>query len=403
MVSQVVVKGRERKKKTLRFQLKWLEEFMWLVYSSSAGGGLCKFCILFPSSSGSIDGTFVIVPFTNLQKACGRNGKLQAHGRLNYHRDAASRAQALITVVQNPERDIQQYISKQAHDQYEKNIHILSTIVKAVLYCARQNIAFRGHRDDWTSSSANKGNFIMLLTLLAEFDEDLRKHLEFGKRNALYTSKTIQNQLISIMKEIVQEKVASDITGDNGTFFSIIADEVTDTYSSQEVLSICLRFVTWNKETGTIIAKPSIKEVFFDFCFLTKTTGISIATAIKECLISHRLDISHMRGQAYDGASAMSSNNVGVQARIRESAPIAVYTHCKSHVLNLSIAASCSILEVKNMIDTINSLYFFSIIHLRGKSFLRWFWRLKVLLQKKDISLAYVEHDGLKGIPALIH
>ncbi len=55
----------------------------------------------------------------------------------------------------------------------------------------------------------------------------------------------------------------------------------------------------------------------------------------------------------------MSSQNRGVQARIREVAPLAVYT---SHVLNLSIAASCKIPEVRNMVDVINSLFLFSMV-----------------------------------------
>ena len=47
------------------------------------------------------------------------------------------------------------------------------------------------------------------------------------------------------------------------------------------------------------------------------------------------------RGQAYDGASAMSSEACGVQGRMRRIAPMALYTHCNSHVLNLSVAAAC--------------------------------------------------------------
>ena len=50
------------------------------------------------------------------------------------------------------------------------------------------------------------------------------------------------------------------------------------------------------------------------------------------------IGISKVRGQAYDGAFAMSSNISGVQARTREAVPLALYTHCQSHVLSLSIA-----------------------------------------------------------------
>ena len=44
-----------------------------------------------------------------------------------------------------------------------------------------------------------------------------------------------------------------------------------------------------------------------------------------------------MRGQAYEGAAAMASVKVGCQARIASMNKLAVYTHCRNHVLNLNI------------------------------------------------------------------
>ena len=55
----------------------------------------------------------------------------------------------------------------------------------------------------------------------------------------------------------------------------------------------------------------------------------------------------------------MSSDKAGVQAKIREVSPIALYTHSYSHCLNLSIAASCAVQEVRNLISVINEAHFF--------------------------------------------
>ena len=55
----------------------------------------------------------------------------------------------------------------------------------------------------------------------------------------------------------------------------------------------------------------------------------------------------------------MSSDKAGVQAKIREVSPIALYTRCYSHCLNLSIAASCAVQEVRNLISVINEAHFF--------------------------------------------
>lgn len=72
------------------------------------------------------------------------------------------------------------------------------------------------------------------------------------------------------------------------------------------------------------------------------------------------LDACNIRGQGYDGASNMSSNRVGVQAIIREKSPLAVYTHCAGHCLNLVIAHSCGIPIVRNVLDKMKctSLFF---------------------------------------------
>ena len=39
----------------------------------------------------------------------------------------------------------------------------------------------------------------------------------------------------------------------------------------------------------------------------------------------------------------MSSERIGLQAMIKQHSPLAVYTHCAGHCLNLVISHSCSI------------------------------------------------------------
>ena len=58
-----------------------------------------------------------------------------------------------------------------------------------------------------------------------------------------------------------------------------------------------------------------------------------------------------MRDQGYDGASNMSSQNVGVQAIIRKDTPLETYVHCSGHCLNLVISHSCMLVEVQNVLD----------------------------------------------------
>ena len=56
--------------------------------------------------------------------------------------------------------------------------------------------------------------------------------------------------------------------------------------------------------------------------------------------VRNNLDPSKMRGQAYDGASNMSGKIRGAAARIQSQYPLAFYTHCVSHCLNLAVVAS---------------------------------------------------------------
>ena len=55
------------------------------------------------------------------------------------------------------------------------------------------------------------------------------------------------------------------------------------------------------------------------------------------------LDMRDCRGQGYDGAGNMAGRCAGAAARILLNYPPALYTHCASHRLNLSIAASCKV------------------------------------------------------------
>ena len=134
--------------------MSWLDKYKWLAYSSVANGGLCKYCMLFPPP-GSVSGS---IPFTNLVKACGKNGKLETHSQLQYP-CCSKPSHRLFTTL----RGVFSTISQRASEQYQTNLHVLTTIVRAILFCGRQNISLRGHRDDHTSDSINKGNFIALL------------------------------------------------------------------------------------------------------------------------------------------------------------------------------------------------------------------------------------------------
>lgn len=60
-------------------------------------------------------------------------------------------------------------------------------------------------------------------------------------KNATYTSKRIQNQLIEVIGDYIRDKITNEIKEDK--CFSTLCDEVSD-ISNKEQVSIVLRFVT---------------------------------------------------------------------------------------------------------------------------------------------------------------
>lgn len=94
--------------------------------------------------------------------------------------------------------------------------------------------------------------------------------------------------------------------------FTIMADESTDPYSNQEILSLCLRFMDQSSPND-----PHVKECLTNFMHLERTNATMISRKILESLSdpSISLDPSNICGQAYDGASVMSSGKEGVRPR----------------------------------------------------------------------------------------
>ena len=69
--------------------------------------------------------------------------------------------------------------------------------------------SFRGHRGEkiqfTQEPTDNEGNFIAIIRLLAKSNPGLKDHLEHGPQNARYTSKTIQNEVIAVMANLIRD------------------------------------------------------------------------------------------------------------------------------------------------------------------------------------------------------
>ena len=114
-----------------------------------------------------------------------------------------------------------------------------------------------------------------------------------------------------------------------------------------EQLSFFLRFI--DKDSR-------IREEFLDFQSTERIIGDVISQLILGKLEQWGLNISHCRGQGYDGASNISSQARGAQGLISQKNPKALDVHYNSHVLYLVIIKTCSLPLIRNMAGTITEL-----------------------------------------------
>ena len=100
--------------------------------------------------------------------------------------------------------------------------------------------------------------------------------------------------------------------------------------------------------------------------FLECDTGISgraLADKITSTVQAYGLDLSHLRGKAYDEAGNMSGSVNGTAALITADYPLALYLHCASHYLNLAVVSSLQVTSVRNMMSVVGRVYQFVATH----------------------------------------
>lgn len=340
------------------FQHRWLQQFPWLAYSKQENGGFSLPCVLFATSGyhQSALGILVQRPLTSFSKALEL---LRKHAASSHHQTAVTRADEFLKVMRNHQPDIRRQISQTIASQVSTNREILSSIIKVVILCGRQNLALRGHRDTTDMENndqfpANYGNFWALLNFRVDSgDSVLRDHLATAAQNATYTSYNIQNQLIDILGNQIRDKILNRVK--EAGWFTVVADEVTD-LSNEEILSIVLRYVDPNSAL--------VREDFVSFLECdTGITGHCLADKIMGCLQMFGLDLLKLRGQSYDGAGNMAGPVNGTAAVISAKYPLALYMHCASHCLNLAVVKSLQVTSIRNMMGVVNKVYTFFDAH----------------------------------------
>ena len=205
---------------------------------------------------------------------------------LTYHQLALPRADALKYSFVNPD-SIGNRMQRITKSNIAQNRYIRRCRADAILFCGKQSIALRGHRDDSTADSeVNKGNFLAFLDYrVRSGNAALAKHLKEASKNAIYTSKNTQNQLIECIGDHIRHIIIQEIK--QAKYYSVLCVEVVD-LSTKEQVSKVLKFVDSNR---------NIREEFLDFVGTERITGDILAREIKKTPTKFGLDFQDCRGQ----------------------------------------------------------------------------------------------------------
>lgn len=336
MVTYSASAGVEKPRKTLKFQTSWYSEFTWLHCDEKSGKILCHTCmkaveakLIDPKIFKLAETVFISDGFFNWKK--GRE-KFASHQRSDLHTAAKEK----LIAVSKP--TITSQMDRKYKEDQTKARDALVQIVTSVRYLACQGLALRGKNNDG-------GNLKKLLELRSEDDKKLSEWLA---RKTNYTSSEIINEILGLMANDIVRIIASQIT-EESTHFGIVCDGTRD-ISGNEQESICFRYITKNLE---------IREDVVGLYHVKDTSGASLAKMLEDVLVRLQLPLTNLRAQTYDGASNMAGEYNGCQAKIKSKQPLALYTHCGSHVSNLvtskSVQDSGSTL-IRDALDCVHEL-----------------------------------------------
>ena len=316
------------------FQAGWFAQWPWLHYSEAKDVAYCHTCLVAfhqkkmikhnaDPAFVSITGTIILLltkQYEHMQVTKGFSNWKDATISFRNHQASACHREAVEVVITIPSttQDIGEQLSHQHAAQKQQSRHALHQILTCVRFLGRQGLALRGDGDE------SDGNFKSLLQMKANDDPILAEWLK--RKENVYTSPEIQNEIIKLMGLQVLRSVTADLQA--SPFLTVMADETTDC-SNHEQVTLVLRSITQELE---------VNEEFLGLYQVASIDAAMLTTAIKDVLVRCNLPFDKLRGQCYDGASAMSSPKSGVAKRIADLEPRAVFTHCYGHTLNLAAA-----------------------------------------------------------------
>lgn len=328
----------------------------WMIYSESKGSVFCGPCLAFNMSHRS-----------QFDEKDGFNDWKNGESRSSHHEASPIHKSSIIGLKELGK--LKNRIDSKIVSQLDKEVNywrqILTRVVAAVKALTSRGLALRG--DNEVFGSVRNGNYLMALELIAEFDPVLATHIEAhgncgsGKTN--YLSSTICDEVIELMANEVRTAICEELK--KSKYFSLVVDSTPD-ISHVDQLTLAVRYVLSN-------GAPC--ERFLTFIPNSGHKAEQMFVEIIAELKKLNINVTDCRGQSYDNASNMSGLYNGLQAKIQELAPLALFIPCAAHSLNLvgtSAAEACE--EACHFFMLLQELYvFFSCSTKRWESLMKEF------------------------------
>ncbi|KAE9523127.1 hypothetical protein AGLY_016468, partial [Aphis glycines] len=307
------------------FSVAWYKQHSWLCGSYYLEKLFCWPCLVLGHTK-SVWSTEGYCDFKNLARSLQRHELSKEH--IRNHFNLKNLEKNSVTIV-----DALSEHGKLFKKHYNENVRLnrlfMEHIIEIVIFLAKQELAFRGH--DESSNSLNKGNYKELFEIFfSRCSLEIKNHYKSIQNKFSGLSKIIQNDLITCISEYLFSHIKQEIK--QCMFYSVQIDDTTD-ITQKTQCSIILRFVNKNSE---------LVERFLGFHNVSDDhTAEGLFNLISSVL--NEFDIEKkLVGQCYDGASVMAGHLTGLQARVKDVAPNAIFTHCLAHRLNLVLQNGCN-------------------------------------------------------------
>ena len=118
--------------------------FDYICYSKAKDGLYCMWCVLFPDSSHRRPKKLISEPFQNWKDALE---DLKNHASCEYHCNSMAKMWAFLGTYENYASRIDLAIAETSSRTFQQNREVLRSVLKSLVFCGRQGIALRGHKE----------------------------------------------------------------------------------------------------------------------------------------------------------------------------------------------------------------------------------------------------------------